>query len=241
MKKHFIAAAISAVLLLTSTSLLAQDSTSVSKPRILPDFDLPILDKVMNKHKDGIDLGNFGFGPIFNDSSAPYDFNKFSSYEIFLFDAETIASSNVLSLSFGFGLDWKNFKLTGNEALSKAQDSSIILGPYPEGSSPKLSKVTVFSLSFPILASVNICNGFGFSFGPVLNLNAGSRIKTKYKIGDEKFKDVYKDAHCNLFSADLMGEINLKSVSIYVKYSPMSVMDKAYWPEFQHFSFGIAL
>ena len=76
--------------------------------------------------------------------------------------------------------------------------------------------------------------------GPVLNLNASRSIVNKYTVNGERQKDKYKNAHCNLVTVDAMFQINLKFVSVYVKYSPMSVMDKKYWPEFQTWTIGIS-
>lgn len=261
MRKHAIAA-LTAALLLAPCSLSGQESTinigvsvindenkdgdehkehkdTVGRDR--PDFDFPILDKVLNRKSYGIDLGGLGFGPILSNSSAPYDFNPYCSYEVFCFGTENLVDGKTVSINYGFGLDWKNFAMTGPSAISLGEDYGICLGPYPEGASPVLSKVTVFAFSFPVLMSVNVHRGIGFSFGPVLNLNAGSRIKTKYRIENDKYKDVYKGAHCNRMTMDLMGELNLGEISFFVKYSPMSILDKNYWPDFQYLSFGIAL
>lgn len=210
------------------------------------DFDFPLLDKirVMEKAKrqsGRIDGGSILFGSIVTNSQAPFDFNPYNSFEIAFVPFHADSHTRTIVASTGLMFDWKNFALTGKEAMSKTLDNEIALGPYPDGSNPRLSKLSVFSLSVPTLLSINVCNGFGFTFGPVFNLNAGSRIKTKYRIEDEKMKDVYKDAHCNLLTVDLMGELNLNAFQIFVKCSPMNLMDNSYWPDFQYLSFGIAL
>ena len=82
--------------------------------------------------------------------------------------------------------------------------------------------------------------GFGFTLGPVVNLNAGSSIVNKFSLDGNKLKDKYKRVHCNLITVDAMFQLNLKYFSIYAKYSPMNLMDKKYWPEFTTWSIGIA-
>ena len=70
--------------------------------------------------------------------------------------------------------------------------------------------------------------GFGFTIGPVVNLNACSSIVNKYRLNDEKQKDKYKRAHCNLATVDLMFQLNFRDVGVYAKYSPMNIMDTDY-------------
>lgn len=214
---------------------------SVSDVKVHLDFDIPFYNKIKNRNFHSLEPGSLGIGMLSTDAKSPFDFNPSSSLEIFLYGTDEFWHSGRHSFSAGPGISWKNFTMTGGTAMSKNTASEILTGPYPEGSVPKLSRLRVFSFSFPILYSCNVSHGFGFTLGPVVNLNTSSVINTKYRINGDKRKDKYKQVHCNVATVDLMFQLNLKDVSLYVKYSPMDLMDKAYWPSFQQWSFGIAL
>lgn len=173
--------------------------------------------------------GNFGFALISTDSDV-MNFKTQRSYEIFLdLSSNDFRSDSGRHLfSYGVGLSWKNFSMT--KGMMYKDDEGIIHPnvEWPEHSDPKVSKPKVFSVTFPITYSCNVASGFGFTIGPVVNLNAYSSIVNKYRLNDEKQKDKYKRAHCNLATVDLMFQLNFKDVGVYAKYSPMNIMDTDY-------------
>ena len=126
--------------------------------------------------------------------------------------------------------------------MDKMGDGSIEAYAYPEGAYPKFSYLRVFSFSVPILYSYDFGGGWGFTLGPVIQLNVSSKIKTKYWDAEGQKKKISdKNVHCNLATVDFMFQLNLREISLFVKYSPFDLMDRSYWPQFQHFSVGIAL
>ena len=247
--KRIILAAIA--LAVCMTSLPAQETVKdtvktqserdfeVSDGRVHLDFDIPFYNKIC-RTGNGLDPGSIGLGMLSTNSASPFKFDVSQSIEVFCYGLTSHTRGNS-TLSFGPGVSWKNFTMTGGTAMSKGVDGSIVTGPYPAGSKPKLSRLRVFSLCLPVLYSYNICDGYGFTFGPVLNINASSVINTKYSVNCDKQKDKYKNVHCNVATVDIMFQLNLDDFSLYVKYSPMDLMDKDYWPGFQQWSFGIAL
>ncbi len=205
--------------------------------RVHLDFDILFYKKITKPFQRAI-VGSFYVGSNITDSRKPFDFNPQNSMEFafYMLDSHTSGRS---SFSFGPGLTWKNFSLTGNEMMLKLNDDSIGLG-VPEGAAAKVSKLRVFSFNFPMLYSYSFGNGFGITLGPVVNLNACSSIVNKYYVDGEKMKDKYKNVHCNVLTVDAMVQMNLKYFSIYAKYSPMNLMDKGFWPEFQTWTIGIS-
>lgn len=206
--------------------------------RVHLDFDIPFYKKLKKKPCE-VEVGTFYVGSNFTNAARPYDFSPQNSMEFafFMLDSNTKGRS---TFSLGPGFAWRNFAITGDRLLYKADDGTIPFGSYPVGASPKVSKLRVFSISFPMLYTCNFGNGFGITLGPVVNLNANSSIVNKYRTNDEKQKDKYKNVHCNAVTVDAMAQLNLKYFSIYAKYSPMSLMDKKYWPEFQTWTIGIS-
>lgn len=215
-----------------------KDTVIVEGKRAHLDFDIPFYHKI-KKDGDRAVVGNFGLGMLSTNAPSPLDFNHQNSLEYFIYslDSHTRGSS---TLSYGVGVTFKNFVMTGGTAMSLTDSGDMVTGQFPSGTVPKVSKLRVFSVNAPLLYSCSFGDGFGFTLGPVFNLNASSSIVNKYMVDGEKQKDKYKNAHCNLVTVDAMFQINLKIVSLYVKYSPMSVMDKKYWPEFRTWTIGIS-
>ena len=209
------------------------------------DFNLPFYHKVMNKtyarHSYRVEPGNFGMA-LLNVNSDNVNFRTQRSYEVFfnLCD-DYFKLSSFMTFNYGLGFSWKNFAMTKGGMMTKDGEGNVQIGEWPEKSEPKVSKLRVFSVTFPLVFGVNVYRGVGFSVGPVVNLNASSSIVDKYRLNDEKQKDKYKRAHCNLATVDMMFQLNFRDVGVYAKYSPMNIMDTDYWPEFKHWAIGLTV
>ena len=142
----------------------------------------------------------------------------------------------------GFGLDWRNYRMTDQNRFVEQPDGRIVTTPYPQGSNPDFSRIKVLSLTVPFTYGFfPFKKGLfrGFEIGPVLNFNVYSSIKTRYRIDGEKQKDITKGLHRNPVTVDLMVKLQMKYFNIYAKYSPCNVLDTAYGPKFRSVSFGV--
>ena len=142
----------------------------------------------------------------------------------------------------GFGLDWRNYRMTDQNRFVEQPDGQIVTTPYPQGSNPDFSRIKVLSLTVPFTYGFfPFKQGLfrGFEIGPVLNFNVYSSIKTRYGIDGEKQKDITKGLHRNPVTVDLMVKLQMKYFNIYAKYSPCNVLDTAYGPKFRSVSFGV--
>lgn len=142
----------------------------------------------------------------------------------------------------GFGLDWRNYRMTDQNRFVEQPDGQIVTTPYPQGSNPDFSRIKVLSLTVPFTYGFfPFKQGLfrGFEIGPVLNFNVYSSIKTRYRIDGEKQKDITKGLHRNPVTVDLMVKLQMKYFNIYAKYSPCNVLDTAYGPKFRSVSFGV--
>ncbi len=142
----------------------------------------------------------------------------------------------------GFGLDWRNYRMTDQNRFVEQPDGQIVVTPYPQGSNPDFSRIKVLSLTVPFTYGFfPFKQGLfrGFEIGPVLNFNVYSSIKTRYSIDGEKQKDITKGLHRNPVTVDLMVKLQMKYFNIYAKYSPCNVLETAYGPKFRSVSFGV--
>ncbi len=222
-----------------------KDEETVRRNDRLLDFDIPFYSKVKKRYHTPyfwLNTPNVGFGFLKSYPSEPYDFSVQNSYEIFA-NIE-LNSRNVTrrsSFAFGLGVSWKNFSMTGRESIVKDDSGNISVKPYPENADPRVSRLRLVSVTMPLTYSCALGRGWGFTLGPVLNFNAYGSIVNKYTLDGEKQKDKYKKIHCNAFTVDLMYQLNIDRVTLFVKYCPMPLMDKSYWPDFQYGSAGVAL
>ena len=170
-----------------------------------------------------------------------------SSWEIFWTIAayEYYAYGKRDGFSVGFGLDWRNYRMTGFNYFSKANEGTISVEKYPVGTEPDFSRIKVFSLQIPLMWQHRFNKRWSFALGPVINFNTYASIKNKYTDANgEKHKDVLKHIHQKPFTIDLMAELNiLNEFSVYCKYSPMNILNSDYSNKgnFQSLSFGIYL
>ncbi len=207
------------------------------------DFNVPFYHRVVNRtykrRSYVVEPGNFGMA-LLNVNSDELDFRTQRSYEVYFnLCGDYFRLSRSVSFNYGLGMSWKNFAMTKGGMMTKDDRGNVLIGGWPDKSEPKVSKLRVFSVTFPFILGFNVYRGVGFSVGPVVNLNAVSSIVDKYMLNDEKQKDKYKRAHCNLATVDMMFQLNFRDVGIYARYSPMNVMDTDYWPEFKHWAVGL--
>lgn len=210
------------------------------------DFDIPFYGKIKKRSRtfdrNWVERPNLGFAFLKADGASPYDFSVQNSYELFaVLEMDSYRLSRMSTLSWGVGVDWKNFAMSGRSAMVKDDSGKILIMPYPERSDPKMSKLRLVSVILPFYYSCAFGRGWGFTLGPVLNYNAYSSIVNKYTIDGEKQKDRYKKVHCNTFTVDLVYQLNIRDITLFVKYCPMPLMDKTYWPDWRYGSAGIAL
>lgn len=223
----------------TDTILIQIPSGSSDRKHVHLDFDIPFYHKIKKTGTRTV-VGAMGVGAIFSNSTAPLDFSPQNSLEFYYYalDSHTYTRGHS-TFSFGPGITFRNLGLTGGDAMSMTENGKISVAPF-QGGALKVSKLRVFSINVPMLYSCDFGGGFGFTLGPVVNLNTGSSIVNKYSLDGDKMKDKNKHVHCNIITVDAMFQLNLKYFSIYAKYSPMNLMDKKYWPEFNTWSIGIA-
>ncbi len=141
--------------------------------------------------------------------------------------------------SAGIGLNWRNWRMADGMHFAK-EGQQILLDGYPDGATDHYSRLRVFSVNLPIRYQFRTRHA-GFSVGPVINLNFKSSIRTEYVLDGKKHKRKDSDAYVTPITVDLMASANLRWLELYVKYSPMSVLQTNHAPKFQTLSFGIML
>ena len=209
------------------------------------DFNIPFINKnsKTKKYRGNLCVGGFGFGVVNAiETSEGIDMDMGASYE-FSLDHLLRFNYNVLpatSVSMGFGMTWRNYRMTGRTRFIKEGDK-LVLGAYPEGSDIKFSRLKVFSLTVPFMINQSLGRKVVFSVGPVVNFNTHASLKTRYTLNGEKVKEKNNNIHQNRMTVDLMAKLRFNSLGVYAKYSPSDMLNTDFGPKFRSFSTGITL
>ena len=185
---------------------------------------------------------HFGLGftaPTKADSRT--DFSTFKSWEIFFtpiqwdhhFDRR---KHNTVSL--GFGLNWKNYRMTGDTRFTKAPDGNVVIEKYPLQVSPDFSRIKVFSLTANLEYVHHFDDDFWIGFGPVVNFNVYGSIKTEYTLFGDEIEKLEKDIRQRPITIDWMLRVGIMGVPLYLKYSNDNVL-KDGGVKFRSLSFGL--
>ena len=166
---------------------------------------------------------------------------EFTLNNLFKWEYRPVRST---SLSLGFGVDWRNYRMTGDRRFLK-QDNNIIIAPYPEGADVNFSRIKVFSMTLELLLRQKITKKVSVAAGPVVNFNTHASIKTRYAVGKGKEKEGFKETTSNIHQKpvtfDLKGVLSIDPLSFYFKYSPVNTLETSFGPAFRSMSAGVLI
>ena len=171
------------------------------------------------------------------------DFSTFKSWEIFATIAQWdhyFERRHRNSVSLGFGIDWKNYRMTGDTRFVKAPDGNVVLEKYPLQVSPDFSRIKVFSLTANLGFTHSFDKDFWIGFGPVVNFNVYGSILTEYSMYGDDIKRKEKDIRQRPITIDWMLRLGIMGVPLYLKYSGDNVL-KDGGVKFRSLSFGLYL
>lgn len=145
--------------------------------------------------------------------------------------------------SIGLGLDWRNYRMTGDKLFSTPQFGSTVItvGPYPSGTAPKFSRIHTFSLCFPVQLHYAASNHCYVSLGADMYFNFYASTKTRYTYNGEKMLEKSGGlSDCTTgVTAGLYGEVTYYGVGVYYKFSPFRVLKNEVGPKFSSMTVGM--
>jgi hypothetical protein len=176
-------------------------------------------------------------------ADARTDFTTFKSWEIFATIAQWdhyFERRHRNSVSLGFGIDWKNYRMTGDTRFVKAPDGNVALEKYPLQVSPDFSRIKVFSLTVNLGFTHEFDEDFWIGFGPVVNFNVYGSMLTEYSMYGDDIKRKEKNIRQRPITIDWMLRFGIMGVPLYLKYSGDNVL-KDGGVKFRSLSFGLYL
>ncbi|MDE6279318.1 MAG: hypothetical protein K2M05_05035 [Paramuribaculum sp.] len=147
--------------------------------------------------------------------------------------------------SIGLGFDWRNYKTTtSDKCLTVNQYGGLEWSNYPENVDGRFSRLKVFSLQLPALWSYNFPKtDLGLKAGVILNFNTYASVKTGWYNSDGKRENKFsKQIEQNKFTVDFFGSLSIcHTFGIYVRYSPMNVIDLDESINFRPLTLGVTI
>lgn len=154
---------------------------------------------------------------------------------------------NVVGITTGLGMTWRNYALDYNERMTVIDGYTEIV-PALDHVIYNKSKLRTFHFTIPALIEIQPIPGHNkdnlyFVAGVVGGIKASGTYITKYqdRNGDKrKFKEK-NGMNTRLLSLDCIAKVGWKDVSIYAKYSPISIFKDNRGPGVQSVSAGLML
>ncbi len=221
------------------------DNPKLLKTGILGRRDrYPYIDVVMFR------MVNFGFVEA-EGAPAVMEVSMGKSYEIGMSNLISVeynfSSGNLFGV--GFGLNWTNYRMTGNNCFVKA-DGNVAVGQYPDDVEGRFSRLKIFSMRFPVyyihyFRGVKLIGGsnLGVRLEASFNYNSHGSLKTAWVDADGR-DATYKTNSIGQrkFTVDFTATLKiLPWVGLYARYSPMEVLADGRGPSFRTFTTGICL
>lgn len=237
------------------TTYYPDDTTPRSAAKTSEELGSPIItinDKSIgfkNRHWT-VTSGGFNIGWVASPghpATMPVEMGK--SWEIGWYEiiAVRYKPTSSTSISLGFGMDWRNYKITTPDYRFSVSDDRIVTGePYPDGVSPRNSRLKVFNLSIPLTVKQKLpLRLFGFkqwiAAGVTANYAPHASMLTRWRNADGKDIKVEsnKIGH-RRWSYDLTVMLGLSSqVGVYMRYQPQSILKGASQPDLKSLSTGL--
>lgn len=215
------------------------------------DFSLSMGSKKSSNRTVGWSLSGGGFGVGFVDAlGCPEGMSVKMGQSVEFNWSDLIAVKMKFkkrnSVSLGLGLLWRNYRMTDQNRFIQNTDGTIGIEPYPTGANPNFSRLHTFSVTFPLKYRYKWGHGWHLGVGPELAITpSGNKhnrtLKTRYELNGERFKDKSYDVHVNPVTVNLVANINYKGFGFYARWSPNSVLDTNYGPNFTSMSAGFMI
>ena len=142
--------------------------------------------------------------------------------------------------SIGAGIGYKRFSThkDTDRIFFRGADGRIDVKPSPHNTTDQTSSVDIMHLDIPFMITQPIYKDWGFSVGAVASFNTYLIGSTKYKVLGENGLGLGQRP----VTVDFIASVGyIGGVSIYAKYSPMSVFKDGMGPKFKTLSLGFII
>lgn len=175
-----------------------------------------------------------------NQSLMELDYSKSRAFALnFLIEGIDFAKKR-LFFTTGFGLDWKSYQFKNDIFISPSNDSTEFIVSGINYDKYKL-KATYFQV--PVMFGFRIGNikkPLTVEFGAIAGYKIGSKIKEKYRLNDETYKNkTIDDYNLSPFKLAATTRIKIAGVGLFANYALTPMFEKNKAPELYPFTIGL--
>lgn len=143
--------------------------------------------------------------------------------------------------SIGAGIHFEQYTLHGGQVFGLNRKALEIL-PAEEGARDIHNRLENFGFSVPVTISQSIYKDFAIAVGAELNFNTYTKASSKYTIGEVEYQQKFKHLQQRILTPTLYASIGwLDEFGLYFRYTPQSLFEKQWGPDFSAISFGVTL
>lgn len=204
-----------------------------------------------NRHRSSISWDMISNGLGFGFCSAPgapgsAGIEMGKSFEISWLNILAVQATNRFgnSFSLGVGINWRNYRTTLDNRFT-VTDGQVTIDRYPEGVEPRLSRIKIFSVQFPLLYTQRLPfgiskNRMSLKLGPIFNLNSHASVLTSWRDGKNSSEYKVNGINVRPFTIDMFASLHVWDfVSLYARYTPYRALTGHHPLNFHQFSTGI--
>lgn len=141
--------------------------------------------------------------------------------------------------AIGIGIHYRQYTLHHSQIFSV---DNHVLSIIDAGTDRVSSRLRNFGFQIPVTIFQPFGNGIGLTVGAAAVLNTYTRASSRATFDDIEYTNNYKGLHQRLLTADIFAILGWKNnFGIYVRYTPTSLFEKQWGPQFNTLSFGISL
>ncbi|MCQ2229402.1 MAG: hypothetical protein MJZ13_06610 [Bacteroidales bacterium] len=206
-------------------------------------FNLPLLDMMTGKKKKNMankphfesKITGFyvGFNKAIDSPSDMFDNDMGRSIELgFTFVEESKVISENVAFTAGFGLNWRNFKLTDDNWMHKC-GGYVEMSEIPAKWELEYSKLRVFGFSLPMVVELQQKHGRGFHgyVGAAADFRLAKRVvNVYYDDQDVHHKNTRKHVRTLPVGCDVVAQVGYRDLAVYAKYSPVRLFEEGRGP-----------
>lgn len=183
-------------------------------------------------------------GFIYPEGSGNYADYDQRGWEIWLPEVVNLEYYNKkshLGIRFDVGLLWRHYLSPKDKCFT--MDNGVVLFDldYPAGSTPKRSQINVYSTTFSLSAMWKPTKHTEFCLGPVLNINNGQNVRTRYTDNNKHVITKWEDPKVRTVTFDWVVSLDWHGIGVYYKYSPKALFKEQYGPMFTSNTVGLNL
>ena len=148
------------------------------------------------------------------------------------------------SFNLGFGIGFRELKLTGGYLFGSEGDGILTIEPLAEGLARAKTRLYMCVLQMPLTIRQHLHGDFVIELGATLTCNSYTKASSDYRTDDNqyRYKQEFKHLHQRNFGVDLrLGFGWAGDFGFYVRYAPVSIFAKNLGPQTDLLSAGISV